>query len=134
MYRQIKFRVWNANKKSWIHGPHVRADMDGVNLFGETILFGAFMDGVGIEELNDCTALQYTGLKDKNGREIFEGDFIRLIEDGETSINKIAFNYGHFGIYRGENIKPTLLWPFVDICEVVGNIFDNKELNEKQSP
>lgn len=71
MNRPIKFRVWHNAKKKWIHGPG-----DEVNLFGETILLGQFMP-VPIEELNDCVAEQFTGILDKNGKEIYEGDIIR---------------------------------------------------------
>ena len=43
--RQLKFRVWNNNTKTWVKGcgPNQQPDLDGVNLFGETILFGGFM-------------------------------------------------------------------------------------------
>ncbi len=143
--RRIKFRVWNKRTNKWIHGPHEHACLDGVNLFGETILLGAFMDGVGIEELNDCVDLQFTNLKDKNGKEIFEGDIVKGqtytysydrkeptgVEDvlmvceydvtgARFLLNLLPLNHGKGG------------WDFHDgmsnNIEVIGNIFDNPEL------
>lgn len=63
-YRQIKFRVYNKKTKKWIYGPHANSSIDGVNLFGETIMFGELLSGVSIEDYNECVALQFTGLKD----------------------------------------------------------------------
>ena len=73
MTRPIKFRVYNTKQNKWVHGPD-----NEVNLFGETILLGGFMQNVPTAELNDCVALQYTGLNDKNGKEIYEGDILKI--------------------------------------------------------
>jgi uncharacterized phage protein (TIGR01671 family) len=131
MKRRIKFRIWNEKTKAWIHGPDKRNDLDGVNLFGETILLGCFLDGVSIEDLNEIVSLQYTGLQDKDGKEIFEGDFIELKEDNEILRREVVFEEGYFGLKRsnGGNIIAALLWPYVTDCKVIGNIYDNPELN-----
>ena len=69
--RDIKFRVWNSKTKTWVHGPGKE-----VNLFGELILFGEFMNK---SDVNECEALQFTGLLDSDGKEIYEGDIIKEI-------------------------------------------------------
>lgn len=142
-YRQIKFRVWNDKTKNWIHGPHEMPSLDGVNLFGETILLGGFMNRVSIEDLNDCVALQFTGLKDKNGKEIFEGDIVRWIvrpldlrykeefEEWEhqgkplQEIKKmVQFKHHGFMCFDSSGFGP---YRAIE-CEVIGNIFENLEL------
>jgi uncharacterized phage protein (TIGR01671 family) len=130
MKRNIKFRIWNNKIKTWIHGPNKRNDLDGVNLFGETILFGDFLWGVSIQDLDEIVDLQYTGFQDKDGKEIFEGDFIEFKEDNETLRREVVFEEGYFGLKRsnGGDIKPALLWPYVTDCKVIGNIYDNPEL------
>lgn len=129
MNRTIKFRVWNKARNAWEHGPHEMSSLDGVNLFGETILLCGFVN-VPTEELCELVALQYTGLKDKKGREIFEGDIL-LISD---SISECPENHFYPVVYRdgafwwGEE----LLLEVAEYGEVIGNIFENPELTAKE--
>lgn len=74
----IKFRVWNNKTKSWIHGPHKENCLDGCNLLGETILLGAFLDGVSIEDLNEIETPQFTGMQDETSHDVFEGDIVEF--------------------------------------------------------
>ncbi len=127
MNRPIKFRVWSRKRKAWIHEPGGE-----VNLFGETILLGGFMP-VGLEELNECEALQFTGLKDKNGNEIYEGDIVCA----ESSDRKVLYTVmwceldGRFGFesIRYKNVQFIHnLTAGCSIWSVAGNIFENPEL------
>lgn len=117
--RPITFRVWNNKTKKWIHGPKKE-----VNLFGETILFGEFMR-VSLDELNDCVALEFTGLTDKNDEEIYEGDILN------SKSNRWVVEYDTAGarfICRGLFYSK----PIYDLHRVdgfkIGNIFENPEL------
>lgn len=79
------------------------------------------------------TVGQYTGLPDdENGMKIFEGDILRVIVNGNTTICKVAF---------AENVAQFQLWQTITLpktstalnlgnyeCEVIGNIHDNPEL------
>jgi uncharacterized phage protein (TIGR01671 family) len=134
-HRPIKFRIRNTKTNQWIHGPNKVSSLDGVNLFGETILFGTLMNGVSLEELNDCVALQFTGLLDKNGKEIFEGDIVKFqftMFGIKESINLvIEFRKGSFEAMMPESEEPSLPMSFHGAlfdCAVVGNIYDNPEL------
>lgn len=128
MNRPIRFRVYNNAAKKWVHGPGQE-----VNLFGETILLGGFMR-VPFEELNDCEALEFTGMVDRNGTEIYEGDICYAHKsnsylDGNYVVawhdTKGRWYYKNQPEYKdlyqvgcAGNLK----------CEVIGNIFDNPEL------
>lgn len=82
-------------------------------------------------EVIPSTVGQYTGLTDKNGTRIFEGDIVKgLFVFGEIS-SVVIFKYGSFGIeWNIDEIK--VLDPFLGLrnieCEVIGNIHDNPEL------
>ncbi len=122
--RTIKFRVYNKATKSWVHGPG-----DECNLFGEYILFGEFMSGVSLEGLNDCVALQFTGLLDKNGKEIYEGDILKV---GQY-LSEIFFREGSFAIWIDKSawLELSQLSQRGSDSLIIGNIFDNPELLTK---
>jgi uncharacterized phage protein (TIGR01671 family) len=131
--RPIKFRVWNKKTNEWVHGPHKEPCLDGVNLFGETILLGAFMP-VRLEELNDCIAVQYTGLKDIHGAELFEGDICKYEGDDGKSFDGavIDFFWGSFRL-NGDYIDSFIENEHAAAkgstsLEKIGNAFENPEL------
>ena len=76
---------------------------------------------------------QFTGLLDKNGKEIYEGDILLMGEDeGVRIYNKVGVKdgcFGYIGEYSGE------LLPFCNynvMEEIVGNIYDNPELIKEE--
>lgn len=76
------------------------------------------------------TVCQYTGLTDKNGRRIFEGDI--LSHDGVGNI-KVQFKKSEFlALGITHDMFSTLLSSVYKDCEVIGNIFDNPELIGEQ--
>lgn len=78
------------------------------------------------------TVGQYTGLVDKNGKKIFEGDIVRIIERGATINAEVAFinKYAGGWVIRSKNDSTASLCMRQDI-EVIGNIHDNPELLER---
>lgn len=131
--RKIKFRVWNNKAQTWVHGPG-----DECNIFGEMILLGGFMKGINVEELNNCVALQFTGILDKNGKEIYEGDILlyktsyeeAMTYEGENDISLVIFKNGCFMLDK--NCLHELVENGKIQEEIIGNIFQNPELiNDK---
>ena len=69
--------------------------------------------------------MQFTGLLDKKGKEIYEGDIMRCTDTGHEYNAQMIWEEGGFWIFDG-NKNPHL--PYKDYREVIGNIYENPEL------
>lgn len=127
--REIKFRGYSKEKligSQWItngHGVSKINYTDGTSSVHLLTPYGDYLveeDSIG----------QYTGLKDKNGKEICEGDIIKYSHSiVGTIIREVRIKYGMWGI---EGMTKGTQIPFANLLEneyeVIGNIYENPEL------
>ena len=84
---------------------------------------------------NDLHLMQSTGLKDKNGKEIFEGDVVRQVRtqpttENETITGVVTMIEGTWLIMNDCEQLASKLWSETDENEIIGNIYENPELLE----
>lgn len=129
--KEIKFRAWDVlNKKmlSW----------------GEVFDLPAWEIFPGTPEQRAFEVMQYTGLKDRNGKEIYEGDILEFRAnpfDRKRDLFQVVFKDGGFrdewNNYIGQYLPPDIRNKqggrvrLNEACEVVGNIYENPELLEE---
>ena len=113
--REIRFRVWDTQMmKMYTNCPNVMLDYRGHPYWQ-----------FGFDEpkpMSDSIVMQYTGLKDKNGKEIYEGDILQIMRSNEPYPEKhftVSWDINRFNV-------PRISW----IYEVIGNIYENPKLLE----
>lgn len=141
MNREILFRGKRCSDGKWVYGFYVESKYSWKGhkphkswIVPNAISNGGFFNVLGRYAVNDDTVGQYTGLKDKNGTEIYEGDIISFV-DGLKQVNGEWIDNEH--IYSVEYSEASFkgvcgLSKCLDAVEVIGNIYDNQDLLYKK--
>ena len=124
MSREIKFRAWVKKEKEMTKVLALETkDYATLNvLYNDNSKCTLGMFAVEI--------MQYTGLKDKNGKEIYEGDIVILNDAEEENRCVVKYKYGSYILVDGD-LREDLSNVEDKFLEVVGNIYENKNLLEE---
>lgn len=135
--RDIKFRGKNKNV-GWAYGQLVydkngnsyivqEVEQDSSYGLEETMLYATMWYRV-----DKNTVGQYTGLHDKNGKEIYEGDIVKVLIGSIWNIGKVIYEYSEFAIdvTNNKQLEFGRVGIIESLTEVIGNIYDNFELLE----
>ena len=141
--REIKFRIYLDKMYYQDEYIEYNTNLIGIDFLNKTVTFAAYTDGEGVDNLEkysfdendilykkDLKIMQYTGLKDKNNKEIYEGDIFHI---GSKKILYVV-EWIDCGL-KGRQIK-NISWIGLDYwkddIEVIGNIYENPELMEDE--
>lgn len=142
--REIKFRVYLD--KMYYQDEYIEYDRNliGIDFLNKTVTFEGYTDGEEVDNFEkysfdeddflykkDLKIMQYIGLKDKNNKEIYEGDIVIH----QSKMHKIIFNAEEARVvFRDDEFELEI--PFTNNnnkrMEVVGNIYENPELMEDE--
>lgn len=122
--REIKFRAWDKENEVMIYPKGILFDGRVVN----------FSCGI-LEPFEGCELMQYTGLKDKNGKEIYEGDIVETVTASGNPFGTIDVVRCQDGGFKLVDVTDSLLPIYIGdkeviSIEVIGNIYENPELIE----
>ncbi len=122
--REIKFRGFDEENNCWRYGWYTRL-VEGARVFDAIICFDD--DGVLTRYYihDDATIGQFTGLKDKNGKKIFEGDVV-LVEKFRKGVIRYLEKEALFAVDFSSHLL-RLCDTTSDYIEIIGNIHDQKE-------
>ena len=124
--RDIKFRCWDTENKQMLKVQELDFEdtFYGGRLSIRTDQYNDYFD------IEDMILMQYTGLKDKNGKEIYEGDIVYIMPEDERGIIRWDNETARYVVIYDNIISDFDNWYGKDL-EVIGNEFDNPELLEE---
>ena len=134
----MKYKLWDKENKEFLEDTWETeyAVLKNGNII--EIYDNGFGEGYSISDLENIEVLQFTGLQDRNGKEIYEGDILKynFPYDGRLKhVSPVKFleTEASFGIKdRYENEIPLYRIAANNYFEIIGNIYENKNLLEEK--
>ena len=122
-----KFRAWDKEFKEMVDIDEIHWFEDEFDFIGDGITF--------CRRADEIELMQWTGLFDENGKEIFEGDVVRQVRTQPTTENEIITGVvtmleGAWLLINDREQLASYLWSETNTNKVVGNIYENPELLE----
>lgn len=132
--RDIKFRAWDIDRKrmrdimdiKWFDNGNIRVNATESDKNYEPLLYMKEYNGM---ELKEFELMQYTGIKDINGTEIYEGDIVQrdsMAPGGRDFLGVVKYDEGCFLLEKGT--YSIFLYSQIDELIVAGNKYENPEL------
>ena len=124
--REIKFRAWLKEERKMVN---VETLFIGINrlCFGNSKTEDLFF-----RDFEEVELMQYTGVRDKNGKEIYEGDIVVLNNIKNDNMRIVRYEHGSYRL-EGWGLREDLSNAEARFLEVVGNIYENKNLLEENN-
>lgn len=136
MNREIKFRAWLKEENKMVNVETIDFSEKSIQYLEKNEIIDAYL--LRTTFLEDIELMQYTGINDKNGVEIYEGDILKykfLYDRRFKHVSLVKFmeieaSFGIKDIYGNE--IPLYRITANNYFEVIGNIYENKNLLEKK--
>lgn len=129
MNDRFKFKCWDKNKKTWLNDSIVGLQLNGLIIAPEETYLQ--------HNPADLVLLQSSGLKDKDGKLIFEGDILEVrtkvfqVKFGEYDVGEFEDKLSGIGWYLVNNVNIFNIYGWDENnWEIIGNIYENPELLE----
>lgn len=137
--RDIKFRAWDKQARDGKGMMRRVAELNFRNLKGELYRIEVIGFGPDYNEhltVDSAEIMQFTGLRDKNGKEIYEGDVLSIGQNSNAWILPVVFEDGMFGVKHPNaahivELRAYSNPSFINTVKVIGNIYENRELIEE---
>ena len=135
MSREIKFRAWLKEEKKMVNVEIIDFSEKSIQYLEKNEIIDAYL--LRTKFLEDVELIQYTGLDDKNGIEIYEGDILKYKFPYDRRLKHVSLvkfieteaSFGLKDIYGNE--IPLYRITANNYFEVIGNIYENKNLLEE---